>query len=227
MDLALVGSSLLLGLAGAPHCTAMCAAPCAAACGPALKGSLAFQAARTAGYALGGAVAAGSVGALASLSQISPALRPLWVLLHAGVLALGLWMLWQGRQPAWMTGLGHVPTLTTASGPWRPMASPLRAAVAGGLWVAWPCGLLQSALLLSSMTSGPAWGATAMAGFALTSSAGLMAGPWLWRQLGRGGRRAQAERKLVRLAGVLLVAASGLALGGGVFHQVAAYCGLT
>ena len=30
MDLALLASALLLGLAGVPHCTAMCAAPFAA-----------------------------------------------------------------------------------------------------------------------------------------------------------------------------------------------------
>ena len=38
---------------------------------------------------------ASSVGALASLSSLSPALRPLWTLVHAAALALGLW-LWLG-----------------------------------------------------------------------------------------------------------------------------------
>ena len=71
-----------MGLAGTPHCAAMCGAPCAALTGRRSPGSIvAFQLARVASYAIGGAVAAASMGALASLSQLSPAIRPLWTLL--------------------------------------------------------------------------------------------------------------------------------------------------
>ena len=59
MDLTLIVSATLLGLAGAPHCTVMCAAPCAAAVGQGgARASLAFQLARVASYALVGAFAA-------------------------------------------------------------------------------------------------------------------------------------------------------------------------
>lgn len=230
MDAALIASAALLGLAGTPHCAAMCGAPCAAVSGRGWGGTLAFQGARLGGYALAGAVAAGSVGALAALSQLSPALRPLWAMLHAMILALGLWMLWQGRQPAWMGALGRTPALAAGGGAgpagdgWQPLRGPLRAAAAGGLWVAWPCGLLQSALLVASLAGSPAAGAGAMAGFALASSGGLVAAPWLWQRLRRGGAR--TERALVRAAGALLVAGSVFALGHGVWHQVAVYCGL-
>lgn len=208
----------------------MCAAPCAAASGPGRAGSSAFQLTRVAGYAAAGAVAAGSVGALAALSQLSPALRPLWVVLHAMILALGLWMLWRGRQPSWMGALGRVPSLapaSSASGGWRAVKGPLRAAAAGSLWVAWPCGLLQSALLVASLAGSAVAGAGAMAAFALASSAGLIVAPWAWRKLLRGGARAATERLLVRMAGALLLLGSGFALGHGVWHQLAAYCGWT
>lgn len=176
-----------------------------------------------ASYAVGGAVAAASVGALASLSQITPALRPLWTLLHVLALALGLWLLWKGRQPAWMGRLGQVPPPATESG-WQRMNGPLRAAVGGGLWVAWPCGLLQSALVVAGL-AGNAWsGATAMAAFAVASSGGLVLAPWLWQRYLSGPRAGHVERWVVRLSGLMLIAASGWTLGHGIWHQVAAFC---
>jgi len=227
----LIASAGALGLAGLPHCAAMCAAPCAAACGGApaeMRGrALAFQSARLLGYTAAGAVAASSVGALAALSQWSPALRPAWALFHALVLALGLWFVWQGRQPAWMGQLGRLPQQASAASPvgWQRVQGPARAAAAGAAWVAWPCGLLQSALLVASLASTAVGGALAMAAFALASSAGLQAGPWLWARLRKGGLGAWSEGVLVRVSGLLLVLGSGFALGRGVWHQVAAYCG--
>lgn len=227
MNAALIASAVLLGLAGAPHCAAMCAAPCAAVAGPQRSGLWAFLLARVAGYAAAGAVAAGSVGALAGWSQLSPALRPLWAAVHLAIMVLGLWMLWQGRQPGWMSAIGRTPAAVAAGG-WQPVRGPLRAASAGGLWVVLPCGLLQSALLVASLAGSAPGGALAMAGFALASSAGLVAAPWLWRRLQRAGgpAPAQAGKGLVRVAGALLVLGSGFALGHGVWHQVAVYCGL-
>jgi uncharacterized protein len=216
----------LLGLAGAPHCAAMCSAPCAAAIGGGgRRAGLTFHAARVLGYAAGGAVAASSVSALGAWAQISPALRPLWVLVHSAALALGLWLLVKARQPAWMSRLGRVPAATTAQG-WQAVNGPGRAALAGGLWVAWPCGLLQSALLVAAMANGGGGGAAAMAGFALASAPGLVLGPWALQGLLRGADAAARERLAVRAAGGLLVAASAWALGHGVWQQLAVLCGL-
>ena len=212
----------------------MCAAPCAAVSGRRPAGVWVFLAARLAGYAAAGAVVAASVGALAAWSQLSPALRPAWAAVHAAILVLGVWMVWQGRQPGWMAGIGRAPATsssTSAAAPegWQAMRGPLRAAAAGGLWVAWPCGLLQSALLVASLAGSAASGAGAMAGFALASSAGLVAAPWVWRRLHPRGSPTLAlagtERALVRGAGALLVLGSAFALGHGVWHQVAVYCG--
>ncbi len=232
MDLALITSAALLGLAGMPHCAAMCGAPCAAVAGNAGPAPWLFQGARVAGYAAAGAAASASVGLLATLSQWTPALRPLWVLFHAAMLVLGLWLLWQGRQPAWMAAIGRVPVAAAGGGGVGPGEAPVRvlrrppaAGLAGLAWVAWPCGLLQSALLVAAMTNHPLSGGAAMAVFALASSGGLIAAPWLWRQLRARPGREGLEKALARGAGALLVLAAGFALGHGVWHQVAAYCG--
>jgi uncharacterized protein len=225
VDVALILSAMLLGLAGSPHCTAMCGAPCAAATGRGdARSTLAFHAARVASYALGGAVVASSVAALAGWSQLSPAVRPLWVALHAAALALGLWLLVKGSQPAWLANLGRVPSVATAGPGWQRIQGPSRAAAAGGLWVAWPCGLLQSALLVAAMANSGVAGAAVMAGFAVASAPGLLLGPWAWRHLLQGGDAAARQRWATRAGGLLLVAASGFALGHGVWEQVAAFC---
>ena len=226
-DLALIGSAALLGLAGTPHCAVMCGAACTAATGRgSVRASLAFQAARLAGYAAAGAVVATGVGALAALAQISPALRPLWTLLHAAALGLGLWLLWHGRQPAWMSSLGRTPApMTAAATPagWSPMQMPVRAAVAGSAWVLMPCGLLQSALLMAALTETAQSGALAMAAFAAASSGGLLLAPWIWQRLGKQGGLPW-DRWLTRAAGLMLVGASSWALGHGLWQRVAAYC---
>ena len=223
MDVALIGSAALLGLAGSPHCAAMCAPACAAAVGRGgLAASLSFQAGRLASYAAAGAVVASSVGALAGLAQWVPWIRPLWTLVQLAGLVLGLWLLWTGRQPAWIERLGRVPP-TAHSGGWQTLRGPTRAAAVGGLWAAWPCGLLQSALLVASLTQGAGSGAAAMVAFGLTSSGGLWLAPWLWQRLGREDA-ARAERWAVRAAGGMLAGAALWALGHGMWARVLAYC---
>ncbi|MFM7505651.1 MAG: sulfite exporter TauE/SafE family protein, partial [Rubrivivax sp.] len=217
-----------------PHCAAMCSAPCAAVAGPRGAGQWAFQGARVAGYAAAGFVASASVGSLAALAQRTPALRPLWVLFHVAMLTLGLWLLVQGRQPAWMGQIGRVgvagpsgtPLVAAGAAPMRMWRRPARAALAGGLWVAWPCGLLQSALLVASMTQSAWAGAAAMGVFAMASAGGLLAAPALLRLL-RGRADAPAfERRLARAAGALLAVAALFALGRDIWPPIAAWCGL-
>lgn len=267
LDLALIGSAALLGVAGMAHCTAMCGATCTALTGggPPLPGGagargsagslvgqsagpsagtalIGFHLARVASYAAGGAIAAASMGALAGLAQWSPALRPLWTLLHVAALALGFFLLWRGRQPAWLSEVGR------GAGPkrgWPPAAGgeaalaggwqrvqgptlahraqrlPVRAITAGALWVAWPCGLLQSALLVSAMANTPWGGGAAMAAFAVTSSGGLLLAPWAWR---RWGCSPTAQATAVRAAGLMLAAASAFALLHGLSPAFAAFC---
>ena len=114
----------------------------------------------------------------------------------------------------------------------------MRAAAAGTLWVAWPCGLLQSAIVVAGLANTPQAGALVMVAFAVASAPGLQLAPWLWsRGQGAGGaahgaeavaanaaRREAAIAWFTRLAGAMLAAGSVWALGMDIWGQVWAYC---
>ncbi len=188
-----------------------------------------------------------SMGAVAALSQAAPAVRPVWTALHVAALVWGLWLLWQGRQPLWLsTGLRSpgqatatarlVPAAALArAGSLQPQFPPVaqatggvwRATAAGALWVAWPCGMLQSALMVAALTGTPGAGAVAMGAFAWASAPGLVLAPWLWRRFMSGPAAASRQRLLTRLGGAVLLGASGWALLHGLGPEVAAWCGLT
>lgn len=227
MNQALLFSALLMGLAGTPHCLAMCGAACAAASGG-RHGLLPLHLGRMLAYAVAGAVAAASVGSLAALGQAVAALRPIWTLVHVAALGLGLYLMWRGMQPAWMERLGtsrgsaHV---EHRGGHWQTIGLPARRFGAGLAWVAWPCGLLQSALLVAALANDAWQGALVMATFAAASAAGLVLGPALWWRLSGGqGLRWVTPAVAVRLAGASLALASAWALGHGLWMKVAAWC---
>jgi uncharacterized protein len=231
MDLTLMISAALLGLAGIPHCAAMCGAACVAVGGAAGRGpTAAFHLARLASYSAAGAVAAASVATLGRLGQMTPVLKPLWIGVQVAALALGLYLLWRGAQPHWVSELSVIGKARTSHGgvqaiAWSPARTGLRAGLSGMVWVAWPCGLLQSALVVAALGNHALSGAAAMAAFALTSSLGLLAGPWLLRSAARlGGDGATAQRWLTRASGALLVAAAAWALGHGMWQRFAAWC---
>lgn len=211
----------------------MCAAPCAAAtAGGGPKANVAFHLARTAGYAAAGALAAASVNSLAALGSVSPMFKPLWSAVHAAALALGIWLALTGRQPAWVERIGRRPGAAARDG-WQVVRGPARAGAAGALWVAWPCGLLQSAVLVAALANSAWSGAGVMAVFAMATALGLVAGPWLWRRIGAaragaggGGVVALSGTFGVRVAGAMLAAASAWALFSGTWSAFAAYCGL-
>lgn len=233
MDLALIFSAFMLGLAGTPHCAAMCGAPCAAVVGRGGTGSasasVVFHLARVAGYAAAGGLAAAGLGVMAMAGQAAPIVRPLWALLHMAALGLGLWLLLTGRQPAFMTriGRGRTPAMAgepvgAGGGRWQAVSTPWTAAAAGAAWVAWPCGLLQSALVVAALANSPPAGAAAMAAFGMASAAGLQAAPWVAARLGRwGGASASLA---VRVAGGALAIGSGWALGHDLWVRIADYC---
>jgi hypothetical protein len=240
MDLVLIASAFLLGLAGIPHCAAMCGPACAAVqgvCGQARQPQYvapAFHLARVGAYAVAGGLAAMGVGAVGGLSAAAPVLRPLWALAHAAALVLGVWMAWTARQPAWMTLAGSrrmvsalrpQATPGTSSG-WQRVAGPVPAAASGLAWVFWPCGLLQSALVVAALAN-TAWGGSlAMASFALASATGLQALPW-WAVHGpRGSTRLQQAAAVwaVRGSGLLLALASGWALTRDIWRPLWDYC---
>jgi len=234
MDSALVASALLMGLAGGPHCAAMCGAACsvvsgsrrnttagggldasAGVLGSASPALLALHAGRIVGYAAMGALAAASVAAIGAFSAGAPIVRPLWTIVHVAAVALGLWLALSGRAPAWLSSAKpRLGTLAQA----RPirvdrkLPAPARAGLAGVAWVVVPCGLLQSALLVSALASSPASGAAVMATFALASTAGLLLAQRLWSGLRRSGAGERLAGWPVRAAGALLAGASLFAL---------------
>ncbi len=227
----------MLGLAGAAHCTAMCAAPCAAVCHHERANAATawvFHLARVIGYTSAGAVVGAGVAALTAWGGgLSRGLQPLWLLVHLAVFWCGLWLVFRGRQPAWLERLGR--RAVPERGPTVAMPVPRRsrvgpqatAAVAGLSWVAWPCGLLQAALLMAALADDAAGGAAVMAVFAVGSSPGLVAAPWIWRHLRGSGADNQAGPSIgwaLRGSGALLAAATLWALGHDSF--VRALCGV-
>jgi uncharacterized protein len=218
----LATTALLMGIAGAPHCAAMCGAACgglAQAGRNPQRSRWLFQAGRLAGYAGAGALAGGAVETFAWLTSQTGALRPVWTLFHLAVLAWGLSLVLLARQPAWVGTAGR-----NAWTRIRPMAARSGGVfTAGALWIFMPCGLLWSALLVASLSGGPAEGAMAMALFGAASSTGLLFGPWLFRQLQRLGDRFRQDWG-TRAAGVLLAGAAGWALWMDLSHRIAAWC---
>ncbi|MBK6648690.1 MAG: sulfite exporter TauE/SafE family protein [Betaproteobacteria bacterium] len=253
----LAWTAFIMGVAGGPHCLGMCAAPCAAVTSVGTNASLirlpdgqikatsssisasrwafifSFQAGRTLGYALVGALAAAAMESAAWLSSNTSVLRPLWALMHAGVLAWGLMLLVLARQPVWATGAGQS-VWSRAVARVRPLLAQKRAVFATGLlWALMPCGLLYSALLVAALSGGPVQGALSMALFALGSAISLVGGPLLWQQwiwyLGKQGgsqTRQKAEAWGARLSGLILIAMAVWALWHDYVMRFAQWCGL-
>ncbi len=220
--LALTG--LAMGLAASPHCVTMCGSPCAAMTCRGRGDAVGFHVGRIIGYTVAGAVAAASVTALGAWTRTSPALQPLWLLVHLCFLGLGLWCLAAGRLPRRMARDGAVPVTIV-----RHDARPLRTALAGLAWVAWPCGALQAALLVSALANDPVGGGLVMACFAIASLPALAAAPWLWglwrTWSGRKISPAEAAAWGYRIAGAGLALSSGWAIASGLREHLAAFCG--
>lgn len=226
-------TALLMGLAGGPHCALMCGAACAGigrAAGPHSGRALAqFHAGRAAGYAAMGALAAWSLQGLGRLGGASVALRPLWSFVHLAAMALGLVLLLQARQPAWLERQGRAVWQRVR------MLAPRRggSVLVGLAWALMPCGLLQAALLTAALAGDPVRGASAMLAFAAGSALSLWAAPWLVMRLpalagGAGGVLAGRAERLsawgTRLAGLALLASSSWALWHGLVHAQAPWC---
>lgn len=226
MQITLVSTALLMGLAGGPHCIAMCGAACAGigqAAGAHKNLALwTFQLGRILGYAALGALAAGSMQGLGWLTVRSAALRPVWSLFHVAAIVLGVTLLAVGRQPVWLESWGRsvwrrVRTFTQTWGRGAPL-------VLGVSWALLPCGLLYSALLVAAMSNGVVDGAAVMALFALGTSLSLLAGPWLLLKLNTMGRNAANGSWGVRLAGLALSLSSAWGLYMGLVHDTAPWC---
>jgi sulfite exporter TauE/SafE len=233
MDAALAASAFLMGLAGTPHCAAMCGAACGALAparpgDPGTRRRLALHAARILSYSLAGALVAASVAGIAVVAH-ARMLQPVWTLFHVAAIAFGLWLLWSARTPAWFGAAPARLERFTGSSPVRfvrRLPPSGRAGLAGLAWVALPCGLLQSALVVAALASSALSGALVMAAFATASAIGLWLGPAAWHFLRRGGRNtgAGAGSVAIRLAGLLLAGSSLFAVWHGLGAAIDAIC---
>lgn len=215
-------SALLMGLVGGPHCVAMCGAACAGiarAAGPHSTRALWWwQLSRLTGYTFMGALAGGTVQGLGWLGQNTAVLRPVWTLFHVAALVLGVVLVWQARQPAFVEGWGQAvwrkarPVMTALGG-----RTPI---VLGMGWALMPCGLLYSALLVASLSASAVEGGLVMAAFALGTMASLVVGPWLLLR----SRMAASGGWGIRLAGLALVATSAWALWMGITQPSGLWC---
>lgn len=221
MQLPLVLTTLLMGLAGGPHCIAMCGAACASLQQSSTKGwqIWQFHAGRLCGYAALGALAAGSINGLAWFSSQTNALHPLWTFFHVLVLAWGLVLLIFARQPTWAEDFGRKV--------WREARKlsnlPGGVFITGVLWALMPCGLLYSALLVASLNANAVNGALSMTTFAVGTSVSLMLGPLLWLKL-KNSKIGVTEDTSMRLAGLLLAAAAGWAIWMDLMHNTKIWC---
>lgn len=222
MNTSMVLTALFMGLVGGPHCLAMCGAACtgiASAAGPqATRALFTFQLSRIVGYATLGGVVAASVQGLGWLGANTAMLRPVWTMFHVAAIVLGVALVWQARQPAWVDGVAQ--RVWRRAKP-RIQAMGQRAPLLLGLgWALMPCGLLYSALLVASLSADAVHGALVMAAFAAGSAVSMAAGPWLFLRIKAGGRGEWA----IRLAGAALVLASGWALWMGLTQPTGLWC---
>ncbi len=222
MQTSMAITALFMGLVGGPHCVAMCGAACAgigrAAGDRSTSALLTFQLSRMLGYALFGALAAGSVQGLAWLGGQTAVLRPVWTMFHVAALLLGGVLLWQARQPAWIDSLGQ--QVWRKARPVIGRLGPRAPLVLGVGWALMPCGLLYSALLVASLSANAFEGAATMALFSLGTSVSLTAAPWLMLRL----RGARSGAWAIRLAGLALALTSGWAIWTGITRPTGLWC---
>jgi sulfite exporter TauE/SafE len=234
MDTALAASALFMGLTGSLHCASMCGPAFGAIATPSAAGRLSREtvsvhAGRLLSYAAAGALVASSVSALGTLQTAGPVLRPVWTLSHVAAVVFGLSLVWRARMPHWLARDGRLlagASKTRVVRVFTRLPPSGRAGAIGLCWAGIPCGLLQSALVVAALASGPAQGAAVMATFALASGFGLWAGPYLWSRLGTAPGDERWTRLTARLAGALLAASSGFALWHGLGAVIAQICGV-
>ncbi len=199
----LMSAAFLMGLVGGPHCLAMCGSACAGLGQLGGRQLGAFQLGRVLGYAALGAVAGMFVQSVAWASENIVLLKPAWVVMQAVVMAWGLVLVMFARQPIWIQ----------SASTWIWARVRRAGATTGGslgLGLAWcmlPCGLLYSAVLMAGLSGGAWQGALVMIAFAIATVLWLSWLPRAWQKL-RQWREGWGQR----LAGLLLVIASGAAL---------------
>lgn len=200
----LLSAVLLMGVAGVPHCAAMCAAPCAVA----LPGGAGWRAllARTAGYALLGAVAAGLTSWLGRWSAVAAVLQPLWLMALFATVLFGAWLLWRGEMPLQVQAQGQAAYRWLQQRVGGSVAARW-AWVLGVFWAALPCGLLYGAVGVAALAPQAWQGALLMAVFSVPGALAIALAP---RALARLGASREPRPVTAGVAPVLWLRRSSL-----------------
>jgi sulfite exporter TauE/SafE len=197
----LILTAFLIGLGGVPHCAAMCGAACASAFPkgvplPSLLG-------RCIGYALLGGVAAVSAGAAAQWGRQFAFMQPLWILVQAVAVLLGVYLMWSGQVPRQVDAWGQ-DLYRRFKARWSQDGDRVRPAwlrtlwpfVAGMAWAVLPCGLLYAAVMVAALAPTAWGGALVMLAFAVPSGFGVWAAPALIRRLLKRGGASNSANEL-------------------------------
>ncbi len=212
------GAGAALGLATIPHCAAMCGPLAAASCraeGSALPRAAQYQLGRLAAYLVLGAVA-GAVGAVVEVALPTRIASIALSISVAAGLSLTAYRLLRGTENS---GNGLV-SIGSAKKP-APIASRLTRVLSAvidrplllGLATAMlPCGALAAAVLVAAGTGGVLAGTSAMLGFALVSSPGLVALSLAAGKLGRLGKNGTRALAVVLAIGAVVAIARPIPL---------------
>lgn len=213
-----------MGLGGSWHCAFMCGPLCAAQPGWGLLIG------RTVGYAAVGAAVAsaaswGSEWTLKAGADLGSPWLTLWALAHAAAISLGVFLMWQGRQPLWLVRWGAAEQAPAAVVTWaRARSGGVPSAAIGVAWAALPCGLLQSAWVLAALSPDAWGGAAVMVVFSLSTAPALVVAPVVVGLLRSRHDAAQWQVRLTRVSGLMLASASAWALSHGLWVHVRAVC---
>jgi sulfite exporter TauE/SafE len=115
LNLALIVSGAMLGVASGGHCIAMCGAGSSYCLGSsasqtpraAARRIASFHVGRITGYASVGALLGGAAAAFHVLTEWISLLRPLWTMANTAMFLLGMALLITARQPRMLTTLGE------------------------------------------------------------------------------------------------------------------------
>jgi hypothetical protein len=218
----LLPAAFLAGLFGSSHCIAMCSAVVVLFEGQraGVRGAwlhrVLYNAGRLGFYMLLGIIAGLGGSLITQTAGVDAGLAVLRVMAGLLVIALGLNLAfdWQTLAMLERTGAGLWKRLAPLTRHVLPVVTPGRAAAAGFLWGALPCGLVYSAVAIAATGGSAATGALVMFAFWLgTAPALLLAGAsaaklTLWRR--RGAPR--------RAAGLILVVLGCFALALPLMH---------
>jgi sulfite exporter TauE/SafE len=155
-------------------------------------------------YAILGAIAAASSGAVAQWGRQIAFFQPVWILLQAAAVILGGFLCVMGRVPGPLDAMG-LGLYKQFRARWKSRAAMRGHVAAKGLqllagmaWAVLPCGLLYAAVMVAALASTAWGGALVMFAFALPGTFGIWAAPAVLRRLTRRGNQRSDDNAVLQ-----------------------------